>query len=167
MKGGGYEMRKILMLALVMGFAVFTISLQAEDNRFYIYADKGSPSNHFIPSGWMGDYGDLKFNDQAMESPYSGTTSIEITYSAKRTQGQGWAGIYWQSSQNNWGTRDSGYDLSDFNKLVFWARGENGGEVITIAKVGGITLNQATGERYPFADSTDVEIGAIRLTKDW
>lgn len=159
-------MRKILLLTLVSLMAI-AVSAKAEDNFFYIYLDKGSPKNHFIPSGWMGDYNDLKFNDQAMETPHSGTTCMSIAYSAKKAQGQGWAGIYWQSSENNWGTNDTGYDLSDFNKLVFYARGKEGGEVITIAKVGGIIENPATGEPYPFPDSTNTEYGPIRLTKDW
>ena len=29
---------------------------------FYIFTERGSRLNHYIPSGWMGDYGDLKFN---------------------------------------------------------------------------------------------------------
>jgi hypothetical protein len=137
-----------------------------EDSTFYIYADKNSPQNHFTPSGWMGDYGDLKFNGQSQEEPFSGVTCIKITYTAKKTQGQGWAGIYWQSSQNNWGKRDTGFDLTGFNKLVFWAKGKNGGEVITKVKVGGITKT-SLGDPVEFPDSVDVEYGPIRLTNEW
>jgi len=136
-------------------------------DKFYIYTDKNSPLNHFIPSGWMGDYGDLRMNDQATEEFSSGATSIKITYTTKKAQGQGWAGIYWQSAQNNWGDKDSGIDLSKYNKLVLKAKGENGGEVITKMKVGGITHNGATGEPVAFPDSVDAESGPIRLTKDW
>jgi hypothetical protein len=138
----------------------------ADAKTFYIYADKNSPQNHFMPSGWMGDYGDLNFNDQSQKDPATGVTSLEIGYSAKKTQGQGWAGIYWQSSQNNWGQVDSGFDLSEFNTLTFQAKGENGGEVISVVKVGGIT-NKPTGEAVSFPDSTNVEYGPIRLTKEW
>jgi len=159
-------MRKISLLILA-GMVIFSLSGLAQEEKFYVYSDKNSPSNHFIPSGWMGDYGDLRFNDQALEEPLSGATSIKITYSAKKSQGQGWTGIYWQSSQNNWGTKDTGFDLTGFNKLVFNARGKNGGEVITTLKMGGIIENPATGEPYPYPDSTNVEYGPIRLTKDW
>jgi hypothetical protein len=137
-----------------------------QEKKFDVYTDKNAAGNHFIPSGWMGDYGDLKFTDQA-ESGTPGNTAIKITYTAKKAQGQGWAGIYWQSSQNNWGTKDTGFDLSGLNKLVFKAKGEKGGEVLTLVKVGGITNNATTGEKVPFADSTNVESGPIRLTKDW
>jgi len=140
---------------------------KAAVNDFYIYSDKNSPLNNFIPSGWMGDYGDLKFNDQATDEFSSGATSIKITYTARKTQGNGWTGIYWQSAQNNWGEKNSGFDLSGFNKLVFMAKGKNGGEVITKIKVGGITKNAVSGDPVTFADSADVEYGPVRLTNDW
>lgn len=134
--------------------------------KFYIYKDKDASENHFIPSGWMGDVNDLKVNSQSTETAASGTTSIQITYSAKKSQGQGWAGVYWQSAQNNWGSTNTGYDLSDFNKLVFKAKGKNGNEVITTMKVGGITTDP-TGKPVAFPDSASVEYGPIRVTKDW
>lgn len=158
-------MRKVLTF-MILCLAAMALSVHAEPKRFDIYSDKNSPSNHFMPSGWMGDHGDLQFNDQETKEYSSGTTAIRITYTGEKTQGQGWAGIYWQSSQNNWGEKDTGFDLSDFNKLVFKAKGAKGGEVITTVKVGGITKTPG-GEAVSFPDSTDVEIGPIRLTEKW
>jgi hypothetical protein len=134
--------------------------------RFDIYSDKGATGNHFIPSGWMGDIGDLKFVDQETINPASGSTCIKVTYSGKKANGQGWAGIYWQSAQNNWGSKDTGIDLTGFNKLVFKARGDKGGEVITAVKVGGI-IKSPSGETLAYPDSANVEYGPIKLTKDW
>ena len=154
---------------IVLGISIlWTLSFlgYAQENIFYIYQDKNSSSNHFIPSGWMGDYGDLKFNDQSTEEVASGSTSIKITYTAKKSQGQGWAGIYWQSSANNWGFRQSGYDLTGFNKLVFKAKGKEGGEVITKVKVGGI-IRDSQGNLLPYPDTVDKEYGPIRLTDQW
>ena len=156
---------KILCLVVALGVISGLGAVSAED--FYIYSDKNAPVNHFIPSGWMGDYGDLKFNDQATDEAVSGATSIKITYSTKKTQGKGWAGIYWQSAQNNWGEKDTGLDLSGFNKLVFSAKGAKGGEVITTVKVGGITAHAATGDPVSFPDTLDVDYGPVRLTNDW
>jgi len=156
---------KVLILGLICA-VVFAFTSKAADKAFHIYLDKNSPKNHFIPSGWMGDYGDLKYNDQYQNKPFSGATCIEIIYKAQKAQDQGWAGIYWQSSQNNWGSKDTGFDLSGFNKLVFHARGRNGGEVITVVKVGGITKNPQ-GQPFPFPDSVTKESGPIKLTKDW
>ncbi len=126
---------------------------------FSIYGDGKSPDNHFAPSGWMGDYGDLKINDKFLTNPHSGTTSIQIVYSNKATQGARWAGIYWQNPPNNWGTRPGGFDLTGASKLTFWARGEKGGERIEEFKIGGIT-----GE-YP--DSDVAGIGPVILTTEW
>jgi hypothetical protein len=126
---------------------------------FAVYVENGSKENHFAPSGWMGDYGDIKLNLAATESPRSGRTSIKITYSAKMTQGAGWAGIYWQQPANNWGEKKGGYDLTGASKLTFWVRGANGGEKIAEFKTGGIT-----GE---FPDSDSSSIGPIELTTEW
>src|SRR4030042_5594171 len=155
----------ICALSAYLGFG-FALQCDAAED-FYIYADKNSPKNHFIPSGWMGDYNDMKFNDQETSEFAAGATSIEITYTAKKSQNQGWAGIYWQSSQNNWGGKDTGFDLSDYNKLVFSAKGAKGGEVLTKVKVGGITTNDATGEPVDFPDTLNVKNSPIRLTSEW
>ncbi|MDR1942409.1 MAG: hypothetical protein LBQ47_08795, partial [Endomicrobium sp.] len=77
---------------------------------FAVYVENASKENHFAPSGWMGDYGDIKINLANTEKPRSGNTSIKITYSAKMTQGAGWSGIYWQQPANNWGEKKGGYD---------------------------------------------------------
>ena len=124
-----------------------------------VYTDGKAPDNHYIPSGWMGDFGDMKFNKDFMEKPHSGTTSIQIIYNNNATQGARWAGIYWQNPPNNWGTRPGGYDLTGAKKLTFWARGDKGGERIEEFKVGGIT-----GE---YADSDVAGIGPVVLTADW
>ena len=126
---------------------------------FKVYTDAKAPDNHYIPSGWMGDYGDIKFDDKYMQNPHSGTTSIRIEYNNKATQGARWAGIYWQNPPNNWGTRPGGYDLTGAKKLTFWARGDKGGERIEEFKIGGIT-----GE---YADSDVSGIGPVVLTQEW
>jgi len=126
---------------------------------FKVYGDKYDSGNHYIPSGWMGDYGDISIDDGWSQNPHSGKSCIKISYSAKGAQGAGWMGIYWQNPANNWGNMKGGYDLTKYKKLTFWARGEKGGEVISEVKVGGITGS------YP--DSDAGSIGPITLTKDW
>ncbi|MDD5504425.1 MAG: hypothetical protein PHV77_03820 [Candidatus Omnitrophica bacterium] len=126
---------------------------------FNIYTDKSSPGNHYIPSGWMGDFGDIKLNDRWMENSHSGTTCIRIEYVPRRSQGAGWMGIYWQNPANNWGSKKSGFDLTGAKQLSFYARGEKGGEIISEFKIGGIS-----GE---FSDSDSAGIGPAMLTQDW
>jgi hypothetical protein len=127
--------------------------------EFVVYLDKGNRDNHYIPSGWMGDYGDIKINDQSMDNPHSGTTCIQFVYSAKKSQGQGWAGVYWQNPPNNWGSKKGGFDLTGMTKLTFWARGAKGGEVIQKFMVGGI--------KGVYPDSAVIENGPFELTDTW
>ena len=126
---------------------------------FSVYTDAKSPDNHYVPSGWMGDSSDIKFNDSFTTNAHDGSTCTQVVYSNKATQGARWAGVYWQNPPNNWGTRPGGYDLTGAKKLTFWARGENGDERIEEFKIGGIT-----GE---YADSDVAGIGPVVLTKDW
>lgn len=128
---------------------------------FYVYEDQTSRNNHFIPSGWMGDWGDMKIDTGYKDNPKSGKTCVRITYNAKRSQEAGWAGIYWQHPANNWGGKKGGFDITGAKKLSFWARGENGGEKIAEFKVGGITSEIEDG------DSDSVSIGPIELNTEW
>lgn len=128
---------------------------------FYIYEDQASRNNHFIPSGWMGDWGDMKLDTGYKDNPKSGKTCIRITYSPERNQGAGWAGIYWQHPANNWGGKKGGFDITGAKKLSFWAKGENGGEKIAEFKVGGITSEIEDG------DSDSASIGPIELSTEW
>ncbi len=153
-------MKKLLVVllaaAIILPISAFA---QEEVKEFVVYSDKASRDNHFIPSGWMGDYGDVKLNDQSMDNPHSGSTCMQFTYSGKRAQGMGWAGMYWQNPANNWGNKKGGFDLTGMTKLSLWARGAKGGEVIQKFMVGGI---QGT---YP--DSASAETAPIELTDTW
>lgn len=150
-------------------------SASAEDS-FYIYTDRGSRLNHYAPSGWMGDFGDLSMNQgwpkagKSKESKNAKVdpakqaaedTCIQVKYSAQRKQGAGWAGVYWQHPANNWANKRGGYDLSAYSKLTFWAKGEKGGEVIDKFLIGGITGQTEEG------DSDEASISPVTLTADW
>lgn len=138
---------------------------EAEDAReempFYVYTEAGSLKYNFIPSGFMPVTGsrDLRFNPNWKKNPYSGESCIRIEY--KNNSGTRWAGIAWQNPANNWGTvSDAGYNLERAGKLVFWARGEKGDEVISEFKVGGILSG-------PYPDSDSVSIGPVELSEQW
>jgi hypothetical protein len=157
-------MKKLMaiLLALILMAPAVAMAQEKTANtakEFVVFLDKNSRENHFIPSGWMGDYGDIKMNDQSADSPHSGTTSIQFSYSAKKSQNQGWAGVYWQNPANNWGNKKGGFDLTGMTKLTFWARGAKGGEIIQKVIVGGI--------KGTYPDTVSVEMGPIELTDNW
>ena len=129
-----------------------------EEMPFYVYNDNNSKKNHFIPSGWMGDYGAVKINKACRNNPYAGDTCIEINYTGEPAQGSGWVGVFWQNPENNWGSKDGGFNLSKAKKLSIMARGAKGGEMLEF-KMGGIT------GKYP--DSDTVGIGPLALTSEW
>ncbi|MFH1791576.1 MAG: hypothetical protein ABH885_06315 [Candidatus Omnitrophota bacterium] len=129
------------------------------EGAFLVFTERWSTEDHYTPSGWMGDYGDISIDDNCTADPHSGKTCLEITYTAEASQGAGWMGIFWQNPPNNWGDQMGGYDLTGYKKATFWARGGKGGEVISEFKVGGIT------GMYTDSDSTGID--NIVLTKDW
>lgn len=134
-----------------------SISTAPAFKPFYIYTDDGARENHYAPTGWMGDTGDIKFTGAYVGDVKLGKTCLKIVYTAKGPKE--WMGIYWQQPANNWGEKKGGYDLRGAKALTFWARGENGGERISEIKMGGIT------GKYP--DSDIAWIGPVKLTKEW
>lgn len=135
-------------------------SSHSEFNPFWVYNDKGSRENHFVPSGFMPNGKCVALNDAWQENCYQGTSCIKTVYNVKCSQeDQKWAGIYWLNPANNWGNRKGGFDLTGATKLSFWARGERGGEQIEEIRMGGITGD------YP--DSDVAVIGPIILSNEW
>ncbi len=150
-------MKKIIIALTVLAF--FSGYAMANEEVFKVYSEKWARDNHYCASGWMGDYTDLKINEAYAYNPHSGKTCMKITYTVRGTQCAGWAGIYWQNPPNNWGDQLGGYDLTGYKKLTFWARGENGGEVISEFKIGGINGT--------YSDSDSTAIGPVTLTNEW
>src|SRR4030042_2161994 len=98
-------MKKLLvtLVVLMLAMPIYALSQQQaadpaaapaqpateKPKEFVVYADKNNRLNHYIPSGWMGDYGDIKLHDASMDNPHSGATCMQFVYSAKKAQGQG------------------------------------------------------------------------------
>ncbi len=132
---------------------------QAVAGAFYIYLDADSPKNHYKPTGYMGDCGDIHIDETFEDQPHSGQTCIRIVYDAK---GKGpnecpysppckWAGVYWQTPPNNWGkntaNKGKGFDLNAYRRLVFSARADRKCKIEF--KVGGIDAPYGDSLSYP------------------
>lgn len=122
---------------------------------FIVYEDtlEGMP---WVPSGWMGAIESLSLDGDYRDSPQAGAASIQVRYTGR----YGWVGVAWQNPPNNWGDQDGGIDVSGATALELWARGEYGGEKISIG-VGII------GGDKPYPDSAIEKVGGIVLTEDW
>jgi hypothetical protein len=115
-------------------------------------------TSEFFPSGWMGDgeAGGKYLSVSKIGANVNGKNKIatKITY---RRGPNGWAGIYWQHPDKNWGERP-GLDLTGARKITFMARGEKGGEVVEFL---------AGGIKGQHADSFKKSIGDTLLTPAW
>lgn len=107
---------------------------------FAVYTDGSDPGNHYVPSGYMGDYQAVAMNQFWAGHPHDGKTCIRVTYRGPTPGSVSWAGAYWQNPVDNWGTvpGPTGYDLSRATRVTFWVRGQTGTERIKFL-VGGIT----------------------------
>jgi exo-beta-1,3-glucanase (GH17 family) len=110
----------------------------------------------FAPTGWMGETKSTKLDPEWAKQPRSGKTCIRIDYDKK----DGWAGIVWQHPYGDWGDRSGGWDLRGAKKLTFWARGEEGGEVV------GFEFG-LLGKDKKYADSAKAKLAGVKLTKAW
>lgn len=119
---------------------------------------------YFYPSGWMGDgeHGkryinlDTAFRGRPRPDDNDGVCN-KISYQPGPT---GWAGIFWQYPDSNWGDQP-GRRIRGAKRIVFWATGERGGEVVEF-KAGGIR-----DSRKRYQDSFEVSIGRVTLTNEW
>lgn len=163
---------KLLAVYLMEGSSETSFSTPSAsgETAFYVYQDADSPDNHYTPSGYMGDTGDILIHEAFEEDPHSGRTCIRVVYD---TRGRGpnacpysppckWAGVYWQEPPNNWGTdgiwAGRGFDLSDYSRLIFWARADAPSAVEF--KVGGIAETYGDSLVFPRSIIAD-------LTEEW
>jgi len=129
---------------------------------FPVYTDGADPGNHYVPSGYMGDHQAVAMNQFWTGHPHSGKTCIQVTYRGAVPAGMGWAGVYWQSPVDNWGTvpGPTGYDLRRATRLTFWVRGTTGTERVQFL-VGGIT------GQYGDSLQPAVKTQVLRLSTAW
>jgi len=164
MKTKNQFLRGLAAVCVLAGLCAGIQTIRAEDAPaakvgklpFTVYDEKGSATNHYIPSGWMGNTKATKMDEGCTNNPHGGKTCLRVEYSAAAD----WAGVVWQDPANDWGDQPGGYDLTGAKKLSVWARGEKGGETVTF-KFG------ILGADKKFPDSDTGETGALTLTKEW
>lgn len=108
----------------------------------------------WVPSGYMGDIASTKL-EPSTANPHSGATCLAGSFTAAG----GWGGVVWQHPANDWGDLPGGHDLRPATKLVFFARGERGGEIVKfgLGVLGADKANPDSGS----AEKT------LTLTPDW
>ncbi len=121
-----------------------------------IVYDEATQEPTFIPSGWMGDTKSIKLDPASTERPHSGRTSLRCEFSATT----GWGGVAWQHPASDWGDQKGGFDLTGAKRLVFYARGDKGGEEVSFSF-------GAIGPEKKYFDTAKGSLGKVKLTRDW
>jgi hypothetical protein len=122
---------------------------------FAVYTESGADSPWYA-SGYMGNTGAVAMDENYTVDPKNGESCIRVEYRANAD----WAGVVWQDPANDWGDAAGGYNLEGATALEFWARGAEGGEVVSF----GFGLLGADA-KHP--DSGKGELKDIRLTDEW
>ena len=93
--------------------------------------DEGDNANTaaYVPSGYEGNTQALSLDPDCVTMPHSGHTCLKVQYNAPTN----WGGVVWQSPANDWGDKPGGWNLLGAKKLVFYARGETGSEVVSFS----------------------------------
>ena len=120
-----------------------------------VYSEAAEASG-YIPSGWMGDTKAIQLDPAWADRPQSGKSCLRCKFNANK----GWGGVAWQNPPNDWGDRAGGYDLTRAKKLTFFARGEQGGEIVSF-EFGVIPHNKK------FADTGKGRLEQVVLGKEW
>lgn len=158
--------RIISTLIGIAALLMFAASGNAAAERLYVYKDANDPENH-------GAWGNVMPARAAETDSVSIRTAIEHGFDGKGTAVQikfvnlndppNWVGMVVSVQADYWGdTNLPGLDLTKAKKLVFYAKGEQGGEQIQVKAA-------IVGDK-PFGDSADFPISSkewITLDKGW
>lgn len=119
-------------------------------------------SDYFFPSGFMGDGQTsptaIVVSSSACQQPRP-AGAVGDCYRVAFTPGElGWAGVYWQYPENNWGASPGKRVEAGANRVTFYAAGAVGGEALQLL-IGG-----ESNAKLPYQDSFKV-MAAIALTR--
>jgi hypothetical protein len=159
--------RGILLILIPLGGAALGVGVSHARQTLAGPPPLSAPvciTNNFYPSGYMGDgTGENKvgtdpidLNEQWTQNCHSGSNCTKIVYHIG--QSSNWAGVYWLYPDGNWGD-ERGRAITGAKKLVFWTRGESGGEKVSFV-VGG-------NDKKKYKDSLYRTIGPLTLTTLW
>lgn len=123
---------------------------------YFLYQD-GSTAAPFVPSGFMGNAQAITMEQDCAQSPHTGSGCIRVSYQSP----DAWGGVLWQSPANDWkGDSPGGLNFTGAKVLEFWARGEQGGEVVNF-------LFGAIEGSGLYRDSARGDLKEVRLSDQW
>ncbi len=148
---------------------------------WYVYKDweagtccggEGFSSNHGVPSGVMGDGEQgtafYQIDENWTSGCYNGSSScVRLNYIQKGNHN--WSGVFWQSSENNWGRENTAFDLRFAERVEFCAKASVNNLVAEFF-MGGVRgqPNPSTGDFMAIQDSAYKQTnGPVTLSTSW
>ena len=118
---------------------------------------EGESESSYIPAGFMGKTDAIELTFDSKLSPHGGKKCLKVSYQATDE----WGGVLWQSPPQDWdGHKPGGYNLGSAVAVEFWARGEQGGEVVNFL-IGG------DGGKNLYQDTAIANLKDVRLAHEW
>ncbi len=103
----------------------------------------------WIPSGYMGDGSSGGVTYSGTDCAARAGTGLGACHRFTWTPGgEGWAGVFWQYPEGNWGDRDGFAVPAGATSVSFYAWGTEGGEVVSFMA----GMNAADGFEVPLRD---------------
>lgn len=153
-------MRRRNYIKFLIGFCILLLFLTLQRVsfgilEFYIFKNKTPDVNHFLKIAKYGDLDSIFYEiDDKLTSPKDGE-HIKFTYSPDEYNTYEWVSTSWETSEAK---EKKSYDLTGAKRLVFWARGEKGGEIIEF-NLGSISLEDS--------NLNSGSTGVILLSDEW
>lgn len=140
-------------------------------NRLYVYKDFADGLNNYTQKAFVGNHYDSPPAMDEKAAPYEGISSIRAQIDLTQFTWGGYMfvnGVLEAGSTKpelSFGEMPAGLDLSGADKLVFYAKGEKGGERVEFFLAG---LGHGDISIEPYADSVrKITLGYITLSKQW
>jgi len=121
-----------------------------------IYDEGAHGSAYYIPAGYEGNTKAIAVDPAWSDHPHSGRLCMKVQYTAPTD----WGGVVWQDPANDWGDQPGGWDLLGAKKLVFWAKGETGTEIVSF-QFG------VLGPEKKFHDTGTGKLDNVHLSTTW
>ena len=152
------------LMALMVITLISILSPAIAEERVYVYKDANDKGNNGVWGNVMparaAETNSVGF--KTFFSPGYGGKGTAVQVAFDLTQPPNWVGLVVPVHRDYWGESDaSGLDLSKAKKLVFYAKGEKGGEQIQV--------KAAIASDKQYGDSALLPLTSdwLKLEKDW
>ncbi|MEI8209583.1 MAG: hypothetical protein WCG16_10290 [Methylococcales bacterium] len=154
---------RCLKLSLIVTL-IFSVNMAMAEAKVYVYKDGDYAENHGIWANIMpkeaAETGSIAFKP-FFKPGYDGKGNA-VKVVADVSKAPNWIGLVVSVKENYWGEKPAeGLNLSKAKKLVFYAKGNQGGEQIQV--------KAAIASDKQYGDSAELPITSVWLTlkKDW